>query len=216
MKKEVDIRYSDLFWLFILASWIGLLMEGFYCLIKFGTWENHVVSVYGHFCIIYGVGIVFYYTLSHYVKRFNVFIRFLIYAFLGTFIELICGLLLKYGLNMMAWSYENCFLNFMGLICLRMFIIWGVLGFVFELTNKYTEKFIKLTRKKFFNIIVPFFTAFMIVNLLVTSVALVRWSQRHHSKNIKPGPIMKYIDKKYDDKYMEKRFIEWFFIDEKK
>ena len=148
MKKH-DIKYGDLFYLFIFASWIGVVLEGLYCLIKFNTWESHVVSVYGHFCIIYGVGIVFYYTLTHYIKKYNVFLRFFLYAFLGTFIELICGLLLKYGLNMMAWSYENCFLNFMGLICFRMFIIWGILGFVFEKTNKYTDKFVDLQGRKY-------------------------------------------------------------------
>ena len=216
MKKEVDIKYSDLFWLFIIASWAGLLLEGFYCLLKFGKWENHVVSVYGHFCIIYGVGIVFYYTLTHYIKKYNVFLRFFLYAFLGTFIELICGLLLKYGLNMMAWSYENCFLNFMGLICFRMFIIWGILGFVFEKTNKYTDKFVRLTRKKVFNFIVPFFTIFMIFNLSITTVAIIRWSHRHNYGSKPSNAFTKYIDKKYNDKYMQKRFIEWYFIDDKK
>ena len=216
MKKEVDIRYSDLFWLFIIASYAGLLLEGFYCLLKFGKWENHVVSVYGHFCIIYGVGIVFYYSLSHYIKKYKVVTRFILYAFLGTLIELICGLLLKYGLNMMAWSYENCFLNFMGLICFRMFIIWGILGFIFEKTNKYTDKFIRLTRKKVFNVIVPIFTVFMIFNLSVTAVAITRWANRHNHNSTASNKFERYIDKKYNDKYMEKRFIEWYFIDEKK
>ncbi len=212
MKKEVDIKYSDLFWLFILASYAGLLLEGFYCLIKFGKWESHVVSVYGHFCIIYGVGIVFYYLVSHYIKKFNIFLRFLIYACLGTLIELLCGLLLKYGLNMMAWSYGNCFLNFMGLICLRMFFIWGILGFIFEKTNKYTEKFLKLTRNKIFNIIVPIFTIFMIFNLTITAFAIVRWADRHNNYSKPSNKFERYLDKKYNDKYMENRFIEWYFV----
>ena len=216
MKKEVDIRYSDLFWLFIIASYFGLFLEGFYCLFKFGKWESHVVSVYGHFCIIYGVGIVFYYTLSHYIKKYNVVLRFLLYASLGTFIELVCGLLLKYTLNMMAWSYENCFLNFMGLICFRMFIIWGILGFIFEKTNRYTDRFIKLTRTKIFNAIVPLFTVFMIFNLLITSFAIYRWANRHNHKHVKTNSIANYFDTKYDDKYMEHRFMEWYFIDDKK
>lgn len=212
MKKEVDIKYSDLFWLFILASYAGLLLEGFYCLIKFGKWESHVVSVYGHFCIIYGVGIVFYYLVSHYIKKINIFLRFLIYACLGTLIELLCGLLLKYGLNMMAWSYSNCYLNFMGLICLRMFFIWGILGFVFEKTNKYTEKFLKLTRNKIFNVIVPIFTIFMIFNLTITAFAIVRWSDRHNDYSKPSNKFERYLDKKYNDKYMENRFVEWYFV----
>ena len=216
MKKEDKIKYSDLFWLFILASWFGVLLEGIYCLIKFGKWESHVVSVYGHFCIIYGVGIVFYYSISHFVKKYNIILRFIIYACLGTFVELVCGLLLKYGLRMMAWSYENCFLNYMGLICLRMFIIWGILGFLFEKTNKYTDKFIRLTRKKVFNIIVPIFTIFMIFNLSITTVAIVRWANRHNYNSLPNNKFERYIDKKYNDEYMQKRFMEWYFIDENK
>ena len=115
--KESKISFKDCFWLFIFASWIGVILEGLYCFFRFGVWETHVVSVYGHFCIIYGFGVVFYYVFNHFFHEKNIIIKFCAYAFLGTFIELICGLLLKYGLNMMAWSYENCFLNFMGLIC---------------------------------------------------------------------------------------------------
>jgi len=119
----------------------------------------------------------------------------------------------KYGLNMMAWSYSNCFLNYMGLICFRMFIIWGILGFVFEATNKYTDKFVRFTRKKAFNIILPVFTLFMVINLSITTVAIVRWANRHNNNSKLSNKFERYIDKKYNDNYMEKRFMEWFFID---
>ena len=94
-----------------------------------------------------------------------------------------------------------------------MFIIWGILGFVFEITNKYTDKFVRFTRKKVFNIIVPIFTLFMIINLSITTVAIVRWANRHNNNSKPSNKFERYIDKKYNDNYMEKRFMEWFFID---
>lgn len=212
MKNQSNIKYTDLFWLFFIASYFGLIMEGLYCLIKFGVWENHVVSVYGHLCIIYGIGIVFYYLITHHVKNLNFVLKFLIYAVLGTSIELICGLLLKYGLNMMAWSYENSFLNFMGIICLRMFIIWGILGFIFEKVNIYIEKFVKITRKKILDIIAYILTILLIIDFTITAIAIVRWANRHNYNDRPNNKFEEYIDKKYNDEFMKKRFIEWYFI----
>ncbi len=214
MEEKSKITYSDLFWLFIAASYFGLIIEGFYCLIKFGKWESHVVSIYGHFCIIYGVGVVFYYIFCNYFKKKNIFLQFIIYAFLGTFVELVCGILLDFGLGMRAWSYENSFLNYRGYICLFMFIVWGLFGIVFEQFIPLIKKCLKITYNKFFKIILPIFTIFMIFNLLFTSICIYRWSERH--RELKPSNrLEKYIDRKYDDKYMSNRFMEWYFIDQK-
>lgn len=212
--KENKIKYSDCFWLFIFASWFGVILEGFYCLFKLGKWESHVVSIFGHFCIIYGVGVVFYYIFCNIFKKENKILQFIVYAFLGTFVELVCGLLLDYGLGMRAWSYANSFLNFRGYICFFMFIVWGLFGLFFEWCLPYVRKVLKLTHNKAFKIILPFFTVFMILNLSFTTMCIIRWSERHKGY-IPSNNIEKYIDKKYDDKYMSSRFMEWYFIDKK-
>ena len=212
--SENKIRYSDLFWLFIAASWFGVILEGLYCLFKFGKWESHVVSIYGHFCIIYGVGVIFYYIFCNIFKNENIFLKFFTYASLGTFVELVCGLLLDYGLGMRAWSYENSFLNFHGYICFFMFVIWGLFGLGFEKIIPLLKKGLKITEHKVFKIILPFFTIFMVINLSFTSLCIIRWSQRHNNKS-PHNFVDTYIDKKYDDKYMSKRFMEWYFIDDK-
>lgn len=214
MEKKNKIKYSDLFWLFIAASWFGVLIEGLYCLVKFGKWESHVVSIFGHFCIIYGVGVVFYYIFCSYFNKKNLFLQFFIYAFLGTFVELVCGILLDYGLGMRAWSYANSFLNYRGYICLFMFIIWGLFGILFEQFIPLIRKGLAFTKYKIFKIILPIFTIFMILNLSFTALCIYRWSERHKGLNPSNG-IEKYIDKKYNDKYMSNRFMEWHFNDEK-
>ena len=212
MDDKEKITYSDLFWLFIAASWFGVIIEGLYCLLKFGKWESHVVSIYGHFCVIYGVGVVFYYVFCNIFKKKNIFFQFVVYAFLGTFVELVAGIILDYVLGMRAWSYANSFLNYRGYICLFMFIIWGIFGILFEQFIPLIRKGLTITKNKMFKLILPIFTVFMIFNLTFTSICIYRWSERH--KNIKPSnKLEKYIDKKYDDEYMSKRFMEWYFID---
>ena len=214
MEKK-KIKFSDIFWLFIFASLIGVILEGLYCLIKFGKWETHVVSIYGHFCIIYGFGVIFYYIFNQYFTEKNVIIKFFAYAFLGTFVELICGLVLDYGLNMYAWSYHNSFLNYHGYICLYMFVVWGIFGIVFEKITPYIDKLLEKTQNKFFKLIYPYFLIFMIFNLIFTGICIVRWAQRHNGDEAS-NALERYIDKKYDDKYMSKRFLEWHFLEELK
>ena len=212
--KKFKIKYCDLFWLFILSSWFGVILEGFYCLIKFGKWESHVVSIFGHFCIIYGFGTVLYYISCNLCHKLNIFLKFLIYAVVGTFVELMCGLLLDYGLGMYAWSYANSFMNYHGYICLFMFIVWGLFGLLFEYFLPLVNKLLGKLHHKIFSYIVPFFTTFMILNLVFTGICIYRWSLRH--KNIQShNSFERYIDKKYNDDYMAKRFMEWHFNDEK-
>ena len=166
--KKFSIKFTDLFWLFIIASYVGLIMEGFYCLIKFGKWENHVVSIYGHFCVLYGFGVAFYYVFSKLFKDNKLWLRYIVYACLGTFVELVAGLLLEFGLGMYAWSYSNSFLNFRGHICLFMFLIWGIIGLLFEKCDPYIDKLLKIVHNKVCRIITPFFIVFMVLNLTFT------------------------------------------------
>lgn len=215
MKKEEErtIKYTKMFWLFIIASYFGLLLEGLYCLFKFGKWESHVVSIYGHLCIIYGIGAVLYYIFNYIFKKQNFFLRFFIYACLGTFVELVAGLILEFGLGMYAWSYRNSFLNFRGHICLFMFIVWGLFGLFFEKCDPYVDKLLKFTRKKVCKIITPILSIILAIDFAFTGVCIYRWSERHYYE-LPSNALEKYIDKKYDDEYMSKRFMEWHFFDD--
>ena len=212
-KEEKNIKYTDMFWLFIIACYFGLILEGLYCLFKFGKWESHVVSIYGHLCVIYGVGAVIYYIFNYIFKKQNFFLRFIVYACLGTFVELVAGLILEFGLGMYAWSYSNSFLNYRGHICLAMFIVWGLFGLFFEKCDPYIDKMLKFTKNKFFKIITPILSVLLVLNLVFTGICIYRWSERHVGKT-PSNKLEKYIDKKYDDKYMSKRFMEWHFFDE--
>lgn len=63
-KKEQSayITYDKLFWLFLIGSVAGVIIEGVFTLVTKGHWESHVVSVFGAFNILYGFGGVLYYV----------------------------------------------------------------------------------------------------------------------------------------------------------
>lgn len=207
------ITYAKLFWLFIFGSLFGVVFEGFFCLFNYGAWETHVVSMWGPFCIIYGIGAAGLYVGSVLLEKKSTAVKFLMYAVIASAVEYLCGILLKYGLNMEAWNYDNNFMNIDGIICLKMTIVWGLAGVIFgKHLVPHFEKIFDKMNGKMWKVTCIVFSVFMAVNLSLTAVCILRWAHRH--EEIKPdNAVEQYIDKKYNDTYMEARFIEWRFLD---
>lgn len=59
------IEYSTLFWLFFFGSVTGFVLEGIWRIILLGHWENHAATVWGPFCLVYGVGAVVIYVVTY-------------------------------------------------------------------------------------------------------------------------------------------------------
>lgn len=201
-----------MFWLFMTGSLFGAVLEGLYCLFIHGHWETHVVSMWGPFCILYGIGAVGYYIGAVKLKDQSRFVRFLIYGCVGSGIELICGLLLEKGLNMYAWNYSGQFLNYHGHISLAMTVAWGLLGLLFEFCVPPVDRAFGKLKGGSWDIAVKILTVFMAVNFIFTGICIVRWSSRHKGRDPR-NRFERYIDSRYNDEYMQERFIEWNFLD---
>lgn len=102
MRNLNKITYPKIFWLFLFGSLLGVLIEGFWCLIKYGCWETHVVTVFEPLCIIYGLGTAGCYVGSVLLENKKLITKFLSFALIGTVVEFAAGLILEYGLNMKA------------------------------------------------------------------------------------------------------------------
>lgn len=101
-KTEKTITYTKLFCLFLAGSVLGVLIEGIFCLISKGHWKTHVVSVIAPYNILYGLGAVLFYVGAVKLQHKPLAVQIAIMTFLGTVLELVCGLLLRYGLGMRA------------------------------------------------------------------------------------------------------------------
>lgn len=213
MIENRKISYSELFWLFMAGSLLGVLIEGIFCLFHYGHWETHTVAIFGPFCIIYGIGAVIFYVGSILMKDRNKIFQFIIFAVSATIIEYICGALLKYGLGMRAWNYSRQLFNIDGLICLKFTVIWGLGGVLFSIfaVRRLKNIFDKMHSKKW-NISCFLLSIFMTINFTLTSFCIIRWAERHYG--ILPrNSIEQYIDENWNDNIMQKRFCEWKFIE---
>lgn len=211
-KLQIRITYEKLFWLFIIGSLIGVLMEGTYCLISKGQWESHVLTLVGQFNALYGAGAVLFYSVIALLQNKKTVTKVAVITVVATILELLCGILLADGIGMKAWDYSNSFLNYRGIICLPFALGWGLAGFIFCLFfDKIDRALCKLQNKKL-NIACFVLSVFMVINLSLTAVTIFRWSERHYeiAANTKIGTI---IDKFASDDWMQERFVEWSFLD---
>lgn len=208
------ITYNKMFWLFMAGSLFGVLLEGVFCHFKYGAWETHTVTVWGGFCIIYGFGMCGFYIISELLKGKNKFLQYAAFAVIADIVELLCGLILMYGLQMRAWDYRMHRFNIKGLISLKITLIWGIYGMLFcYIAKPLIDRVLEKMENNLWRVLCVVLSVFMLVNFIITFSAIGRWSLRH--KSVQPrNRIESRIDKNYPDDKMQKRFCEWHFLDE--
>ena len=207
-------NYFNMFWLFMFGNVLGVVLEGVWCFVRFGHWETHVVTIWGPFCLIYGIGAVAFYLASALLDDAKMPTRFIAFALIGTVVEYAASMLLEYGLHMRAWDYSSHFGNIAGRVSLRMALIWGALGVMFSfLLFPLLQKLFGLLQGSLWKTAAVCVTVFMVINITLTAICLVRWKDRHEEIPAR-NKVEALIDEAYPDYKMETRFCEWSFLDE--
>lgn len=209
-RKEYTFRhisYCSLFWLFIFGSIIGFILEGLWCALRKGSWESHSSTIWGPFCIIYGVGAVSVYIASSILKNKNILLQFILFSVVGSLVEYFGSLLQEIVFGSKSWDYSCHFMNIGGRVSLKMALIWGVLGitftrFVFPILATYLEKI----DGKFWKIGCIVLSIFMAVNFFFSSAAVMRWKERLTGYTPPANALEQFLDKTYGDNEMQKNY----------
>ena len=207
------VLYSDMFWLFLFGSVLGVVIEGLFCLITKGHWESHVVSICGWFNILYGAGAAGLYAGAVKLQDKPIWLRAVILMSIATVLELASGLLLKYGLGMKAWDYHNNFLNLDGIICLQFSLAWAAIAYIICALSPHLGRILTRLRNQKYHVFCMAMSVFLIINIGLTGVALERWSDRHYGLERQQNMLTRIIDYTTPDQWMQNRFVEGQFLD---
>ena len=175
-----------------------------------GTWESHTATVWGPFCLIYGIANALAYALSSLIGRKSLWMQFLIYGALGSVIEYFGSLFQECFFGFSSWDYSHHFLNIGGRISIWMTFLWGALGifftkFLFPLFKKVLHRM----KGNAWNIASLVTAVFMSVNLIFTAMTVLRWSERQ--EDLPASNVWEeYADENYDDERMQDIFPNWF------
>ena len=216
-EKNPRISFAVLFWLFFFGSILGFILEGLWHVINSGHWENHSSSILGPFCFIYGIAAVLLYAATNLLGPQKAFVFFVVFAVLGSALEFVFSLLQEVIFGSTSWNYSKHFLNIGGRVSLKMTAIWGALGVVFA---KWLYPLFNLASARMqggvWNFICAVTAVFMLFNILVTSIAVLRWGERVTVGDAPSNAVESFFDENYGNDQMKAMFTNLSFAGEEK
>ena len=107
--RYIQLSFAKLFWIFVVGSILGLLIEDVFHVLVYHEWESRAGLVWGPFSPLYGVGAV---VLTVFLNRFyytHNLIIFLIAMVLGSAMEYLASLIMEVFWHAIAWDYSGTF-----------------------------------------------------------------------------------------------------------
>ena len=207
MKEEIYLKYSDCFWLFMVGGIIGYFVEIIWYFLRKHIWLIKNGTLYGGFQPIYAIGLLLLTVLLWKFRNKNPIIIFLLGCFIGGAFEYISGVFQQQFLNVYTWNYTKFGkLSINGHIYLPYCLLWGLASLLWiKFCCVPTIKLFRKIPMPLNKILVIILTILMSFNLLATTCVFYRKGARY--KGIEPrNSLEKFIDNKYNDDFLDKRF----------
>lgn len=195
----------ELFWVFVVASLVGLVAEVIVSYFNDGRWESRAGLVWGPFSPIYGVGAVlmtaFLWPLKH-----RPLALFASAALLGGAFEYVAGWFWESYYGIVAWSYADQPFNIGGHTCLSIALVWGLAGVLwFKWGYPAIQEGVASVPPRPRRIITGLMVAFMAVDIALTFAALGCWFDRQAGLPIET-PLQQFCATYFGDTFMSTRF----------
>lgn len=208
------VRYQDMLWIFLAGSVLGFIVEGLWCVLRKGAWENHVATVWGPLCLVYGVGAVVLYLLSMFMQGWRPTKQFLWFGVAGSLVEYFTSLFQEIIFGSRSWDYSEHYININGRVSLRMTLMWGALGVVFiYLVVPALRQALARMQGPGWHWASVAMTGWLVVNLLVTAAAVGRWQGRLQGE-APANRVEMALDERFGDQRMEALFCNMDFLEQ--
>lgn len=130
-RKDVFKFLLVIFWVFIIGSIIGYIVETIVAIVQNGHFTSRQGLLYGPLIPVYGTGLVIYYlTISKIKDKGNKKI-FFITMFLGGIVEYLFSFFQEKFFGTVSWDYSNLWFNINGRTSLLHCLYWGTGGVLF-------------------------------------------------------------------------------------
>lgn len=195
-------EYTYYFWTFILGSFLGVIIESVWCLLKNKKFESRKGVIFGPFNPLYGCAATALSFSINCLSNQTAGRMFLIGVVVSSVIEYLCSYYQEKLTGRVSWDYKNFKWNLNGRINLVYSLMWGVLSiFWFALFMPMVDEMLPFFMEhSLFTIIA---SIGMLLDCFISLAASIRRKKR--SENIYPKTkFEKHIDYVYTDELMEK------------
>ncbi|WP_104803285.1 putative ABC transporter permease [Blautia marasmi] len=200
----VGCSFYKLVCLFFLGAFLGDITETVFCLATTGKLMSRSSVVYGPFSIVWGLGCVLLTAILYqYRSRSDSYI-FIFGTILGGAYEYICSVFTELVFGTVFWDYSNIPFNLGGRINLLYCFFWGIAAVIwlkclYPLLSSLIEKIPKRAGIP----ITWLMILFMIFNMIMSGLALNRYTERHSNKSDNDNAVTRFLDKNFTDERME-------------
>ena len=196
--------FYKLFSLFFIGAFLGDITETIFCRITAGVWMSRSSVIYGPFSIVWGLGCAFLTLLLYRYRNKSDGSIFLAGTLLGGAYEYFCSVFTELVFGKVFWDYSKIPFNLGGRINLLYCFFWGIAAVVwFKILFPPVEKWIEKIPAVAGKILTWVLLGFMVCNILVSCVALVRYDERGNGVQA-TNAVQKWADAHYDDAKMKK------------
>lgn len=205
-KGYITLNFFNLFWIFTIASVIGLIVESVYFYIGNHWWMDRAGMLWGPLSPIYGFGAT---LMTIALNRFHnkpIPVIFLVSAVIGGAFEFFTSWFMQYAFGVTAWNYSGTFLNIDGRTNFFYMCCWGLLGLIWvKLLLPTMLYFIKKIPWGWRYTLTTICAIFMIFDGAATLTTLDCWYMREAGIP-QTNPIERFCADHYDNRYMQDRF----------
>jgi uncharacterized membrane protein len=205
-KGYISLNFFNLFWIFVISSILGILLETLYHYYLFGSYENRAGLLFGPFSPIYGFGAVIMTCALNRHRDANFIIIFLISAVIGGAFEYCVSWFLQFSFGVVAWDYSGTFLSIDGRTNGMYMAIWGVLGVLWiKIFLPIMLKIVNAIPWNWRYTITTICAALLIVDGVLTLLAMDCWYSRSEGKQPETAAEV-YMNDHFGDDFMQNRF----------
>lgn len=212
-KKDIanaytGIGFQKLFWIFIIAAFIGDIIEIFYCRIADGVWMSRSSFMYGQLTMVWGIGAVLLTLVMLPISKRGLFLVFIVGFVIGGIYEYACSYVTEQVYGAVFWDYSNMKFNIGGRTNLLYCIFWGLLSvawirFAYPAYDSVTSKI----PAKALYIATIIGVSVLILDALLTFAVISRYTARQsHQQDIESNAVTTFIDNAYPDERIESRW----------
>lgn len=209
------MRFSGykIFLLFFTGAFLGDVTETVFCRIADGVWMSRSSVVWGPFSIVWGIGAV---LITLILQRYcNASVLFLMAAgaVLGGVYEYLCSVFTEVVFGTVFWDYSGMMFQLHGRINLLFCLFWGAAAAVwFRLVYPYISAFLEWLPERTGKALAGILAVFMVFNILISSMALLRYDQRNRGIAAGKG-WQTAIDEHFDDARMRHIYPEAMWVE---
>ncbi len=200
------LNIYKLIWIFVLASFLGVMIETLFVWSTTGEMMRRSGMIYGPFNQIYGFGAIIFALCLYRYRDKNAAIIFIAAGLIGMVFEYLCSVVQEMMFGSTSWDYSEMGTSIGGRTNLLYGVFWGALGLIFlnhmwPFMSEMIER-IPNTFGKTLSVIVAVALA---ADLILSGMAVHRENERVKGLPA-TTPVARWLDEVFPDEVMREKY----------